>query len=131
MTRRRWILGGVVAAAVLLVLVGFFWVDLAMAMAASGAESEFVKSFSAGSELRIVKHPADWAIEFGGRRGLPALERLAGDSRLEERGRQTAREVETLIRAGGHLKYAEEAMVHSGFVRRAMLSRILERDRTR
>ncbi|KAF0244011.1 MAG: hypothetical protein FD180_2900 [Planctomycetota bacterium] len=121
----------IVAIAVLLALLVFNWADLALGVLSRMTEYGFRRNYSPQAESRILKVPLDWAVEFGGRRALPRLDRLAADSSLSPEGRETAAEVAALIREDAHIRYLEEWGGHFNFFARALHRRIVERDRKR
>ncbi len=56
----------------------------------------------------------DWACRFGGRIGLPALEKLAQDPSLTPEGRDRAKCIHDLIIRGEHVKFLEWALTSKG-----------------
>jgi hypothetical protein len=127
--RRRWPLVFVVAVLLGFALVGMFWREAAVSVLAAGAERSFSASYARDTRTRMIKADVDWAIDFGGRRGLRRLDRLAMESSLAPEGREKAREIGDLIRRGDHIPYADDLARHSPWVRRLLLRKIAEDDR--
>lgn len=103
--RRKFLLTVALGLAVAAVILAFTWQRIAIKLMSASTAREFRRSYSPGATAPATMAQRDWAWRFGGKAGLPRLQRLTKDESLTPQGRLLAAQLRDLIATGGHLAY--------------------------
>ena len=104
-TRKQFLLTVLIGLAVVGGVFLLTWRRLVVCLMARSAAAQLRRSYASKGAPRVQMTPNDWAIEFGGKAGLPHLEALVNDESITQEGRAFAARLRDLIANGAHLPY--------------------------
>lgn len=87
----------------LLIVAIAHWRPLGVWLLRANTQMQFRSQFRGPGGRDVQRDRTDWAWQFGGTAGLPALKRLAEDPAINPRGQKLAREIHRYISRGTHL----------------------------